>query len=358
MTRIEKIRSGFSSRADAFFIKCDSNRFYASGFSSSDGFILLSGHKAILYVDSRYYEMAKVAQSRGELQREIEVELFSGRRFDIIRGFILDYGVKSLMFEDMHTSVLEYNLLREAIGECSLVASGDTIERVRAVKDEEELSRIKSAQKITDAAFTHILPYINTDVTEAELALELEYFIRKSGADGLAFDTICVSGKKSSMPHGTPANVKISKGFLTMDFGAKFGGYCSDMTRTVCVGEPTCEMRCVYDTVLSAQKLALEKIHAGLSGCEIDGFARDFIYECGYKGCFGHSLGHSLGIDIHESPNFSPNFSGIIPENAVISVEPGIYIEGKFGVRIEDIVKISQMGCENLTESTKELIII
>ena len=235
---------------------------------------------------------------------------------------------------------------------------GSLIEYCRESKDEDEIANIKAAQKITDMAFSHILGFITPDVTETDVALELEWFMRKNGSEGTAFETICVSGTKSSLPHGKPENIKLGKGFLTMDFGARVNGYCSDMTRTVCIGTPTDEMRKIYDTVLEAQKKAINEICAGITGKRVDSAARDFIYSNGYKGCFGHSLGHSLGIDIHESPNFSPNCDAEIPQNAVLSVEPGIYIEGNFGVRIEDIVKISDFGYENLTESTKELIII
>ena len=225
-------------------------------------------------------------------------------------------------------------------------------------KDEDELSRIRAAQSITDAAFSHILGYLRPGVTETDIALELEFFMRKNGAESTAFPTICVSGKKSSLPHGVPENVPVSKGFLTMDFGAKYRGYCADMTRTVCIGEPTEKMRHVYRTVLDAQSDAFNAIFAGVSGCAVDKAARDRIEGAGYKGCFGHSTGHSLGIDIHEAPNFSANNTSPVPENAVLSVEPGVYLEGEFGVRIEDIVKISPEGFENFTKSPKDLIIL
>ncbi len=359
MTRIEKIRSGILGKGDAILITSDSNRFYASGFASSAGFMLISQNEAVLYLDFRYCEMAKLAKEKGELQNGIEVVLAEKKRKEYICDFVKRCGVKTLLFEDGNLTYSEYiSLKNETAGACEIKSAGDIIESCRAVKDESEIERIKKAQSITDKAFSHILGYITPNVTEMDIALELEFFMRKNGAEDVAFDTICVSGAKSSLPHGRPENVKLGKGFLTMDFGAKYEGYCADMTRTVCIGNPTPEMKKVYDTVLEAQNRAFSEIFAGTLGNRVDSAARDYIYSSGYRGCFGHSLGHSLGIDVHESPNFSPNYCIEIPENAVLSVEPGIYIEGQFGVRIEDIVKISAFGFENLTESTKELIII
>ena len=192
-------------------------------------------------------------------------------------------------------------------------------------------------------------------MTETETAAELEHYIRRRGGT-LAFDTICVSGINSSLPQGVPANVKLGKGFLTMDFGAAWNGYCSDMTRTVCIGQPTDEMKRVYDTVLEAQLTALDGIKAGVTGAQADSLARDVITDAGYGEFFGHSLGHSLGLEIHEAPNFSPSNELVIEAGTVMSVEPGIYIPGRFGVRIEDIVVLTEQGCEDLTRAPKELI--
>jgi len=359
MTRIERIRQRLSSDTEALLITSDSNRLYASGFRSSAGFMLISKDKSLLYLDSRYCEMAKIAKEKGKLQSETEVFLIEKKRREYIGDFCKSYNIKTLLCEDRSLTVAEFRQLEgETSGICKISGMGSLIEDCRICKDEDEITNIKAAQKITDMAFTHILGFITPDVTETDVALELEWFMRKNGSEGTAFETICVSGAKSSLPHGKPENIKLGKGFLTMDYGAKVNGYCSDMTRTVCIGKPDEEMLRVYNTVLEAQKRALDAICAGITGRMADAAARDHIYANGYKGCFGHSLGHSLGIDIHEAPNFSPNCELEIPENAVLSVEPGVYIEGKYGVRIEDIVKISEFGCENLTESTKELIII
>lgn len=359
MTRIEKIRSKLSEKGDAILISSGSNRFYASGFKSSAGYMLVSKEKAVLYLDFRYFEMAKIAKEKGKLQPELEIVLAEKKRREYIAEFSAEYNIKHLLFENRALTVAEYEVLKDETKDvCTLGFADGLIEECRISKDETEIEKIKIAQSITDKAFSHILGFINPDITEKDVALELEYFMHKNGAQGIAFDTICVSGAKSSLPHGKPENIKLGKGFLTMDFGAKYDGYCADMTRTVCIGNPTEEMKKVYDTVLEAQSRAFSEIFAGTIGKRVDAAARDYIYAEGYRGCFGHSTGHSLGIDVHESPNFSSNSDAVIPENAVLSVEPGIYIEGKFGVRIEDIVKICDFGYENLTESTKELIII
>lgn len=359
MTRVEKIRKRIADETSALLITSDSNRLYASGFKSSAGFMLVSKEECNLYLDSRYCEMAKIAKSQGKLQPETMVLPIEKKRREYISDFCERNKIKTLLCEDRSLTVYQYSQLEgETSGICKISCMGSLLEDCRVSKDESETELIKKAQKITDMAFSHILGYITPNVTEMDVALELEYFMRKNGAESTAFETICVSGTKSSLPHGKPENIKLGKGFLTMDYGAKYQGYCSDMTRTVCIGRPTDEMKKVYDTVLEAQKRAFNEISAGIIGKKVDAAARDYIYSQGYKGCFGHGLGHSLGIDIHESPNFSPSCDIEIPKGAILSVEPGIYLEGKFGVRIEDIVKISDFGFENLTQSTKELIII
>ena len=359
MTRIERIREKLPCENSAIIITSDSNRFYASGFISSAGYILVSHSEARLYLDFRYYEMAKLAKENGNLQPEISVFLIDKGRGEYLSEFIGSSGIDKLLYENYSLTVSELaSLEKDVNGLCKLVCANAVLSQCRAVKDSAEISAISNAQAITDKAFEHILTLLNPDITEADVALELEYFMRKNGADGIAFDTISVCGAKSSLPHGKPENVKLGHGFLTMDFGAKYHGYCSDMTRTVCIGNPTDEMLKVYNTVLEAQYRAFDVIHSGVIGKTVDAAARDYINSKGYKGCFGHSLGHSLGIDIHESPGFSISCEAEIPENAVVSVEPGIYLEGKFGVRIEDIVKITANGYENLTKSPKDLIII
>ena len=234
---------------------------------------------------------------------------------------------------------------------------GDRLEKLRRVKTEREIEKIRAAQALAEAAYAYILPRIEVGRTELSLAAELEYYMKRNGASGPSFDTICVSGSRSSLPHGTPTEARLEKNcFITMDFGCKLDGYSSDMTRTVCLGKADEEMKKVYETVLLAQETALKKIKAGLTGKEIDAAARDVIAAAGYGDCFGHSLGHGIGLKVHEAPSFSPSFEEAIPAGAVMSVEPGIYLPGKFGVRIEDLVVVRETGFENLNTSSKLLL--
>ena len=228
---------------------------------------------------------------------------------------------------------------------------------MRSVKSDEDIEKMKVAQKFTDDAFTHILGFIKEGRTEKEIALELDYFMLKNGAEALSFDTIALAGKNTSMPHGVPSDYKVKNGdFVLMDFGAVYDGYHSDMTRTVCVGNPSDDMKNIYNIVLSAQSAALKSVCAGITGKNFDFVAREIIEDAGYGEAFGHSLGHGVGMEIHEYPNASVKSDAVLPENAVVTVEPGIYIPQKFGVRIEDMVKITKEGCINFTHSPKNLI--
>ncbi len=355
MTSIENFRRKFYSendRSNAVLITSESNRFYFTRFFSSDGIVLITDEATYLIVDFRYYEMAKKAVSC-----EIEVVLANGKFSDAIKVLLKKHSLLNLWIEDLKMTVFEYNRWKQIFSEIKFHNLGGIISEHRLVKSKDEILFIKSAQKITDRAFEYILNYISKRETEKSVALKLEMFMRSNGASGIAFDTICVSGKNSSLPHGVPSDMPLSAdSFITMDFGAKYNGYCSDMTRTVVLGNASEEMKKVYETVLEAQKAALAKIKAGVAGSAVDKAARDYIYKNGYEGCFGHSTGHGLGIDVHENGSFSPNYSKSIPKNSVLSVEPGIYLEGKFGVRIEDIVVVDENGYTNLTESPKNLI--
>jgi Xaa-Pro aminopeptidase len=229
----------------------------------------------------------------------------------------------------------------------------------RAIKTECEISKIKQAQSITDKTFEYILNFIKAGKSEKEIAIEIDFFMRKNGADEVAFETIVASGENSSMPHATPTDRILENGdFVIMDFGASVEGYKSDMTRTVAIGSVSEEMQKVYDTVLKAQCLALDMIKPNQKCCDIDKIARDFIDNAGYKGLFGHSLGHSVGLEIHETPSFSTKDATKIASNMIMTVEPGIYLEGSFGVRIEDLVLICNDGVQNLTKSKKELLVL
>ena len=229
----------------------------------------------------------------------------------------------------------------------------------RMIKSPEEVKKIEASQEITDAAFQHILPYIKEGVTERDLALEIEFFMRKQGAENVAFELIVAAGKNGSQCHAVPSDNQVHKGdFITMDTGALLDGYHSDMTRTVALGQPTEEMEQVYSIVLAAQKAGINAARAGIPGREVDAAGRKVIADAGYGPYFSHSFGHSLGVDIHESPNASPSETTLLPAGAVISAEPGIYLPGRFGVRIEDVLILREGGCEDITHSPKDLIVL
>lgn len=267
-------------------------------------------------------------------------------------------GMPVIAIEDS-MEVQQYRKLCNACGGYAFLPGSEWIDESRMIKDEEELQKIAKAEQIGDMAFTHVLSVIKPGITEADVALELEFFMKRQGASGLSFDTIVASGSNSSMPHAKVTNRLIENGdFVTMDFGCIYEGYCSDMTRTVVVGTPTEEMRKVYQIVLDANLRAMEGIRQGVSCREIDALARDYIRDCGYGDYFGHGLGHGVGLQIHEEPRFSPKCDIVIKENMVITDEPGIYLPGRFGVRIEDLLVVKEDACEKLSCSEKELIIL
>lgn len=358
----KKICELVAEKADALILLSPVNRRYVTSFQSSAGTVVVKNGKITFFTDFRYYESACIKKQQGIMDEDIEIRLQDGNYMNNLKELLSD--CKTILFEDGFISYGTFNWYKNSFDFAELVPGGSGIMAgVRAVKTEEELSNIIKAQEITDKTFDFAVKYISdnihrADFTERELQLEMDYFMLRNGADGLAFDTIAISGKKSALPHGAPENIPVSKGFLTMDFGARYGGYCSDMTRTICVGKPDEEMLKVYNTVLAAQNAAFEVIKADCIGKEPDLAARAVIDGAGYAGTFGHSLGHSLGLEIHESPNFASGVESTTPENVVISVEPGIYLEGKYGVRIEDIVCLKKKGFINLTHSPKELIII
>ena len=330
------------------------NRFYLSGFRSSAGMIVLTENKAVLLVDFRYFEKAKKTVQNMEV-------LLANNFFANAKEMLETENIKKILPETDFINLDSFERMKKAFE--GIEVSNDnslsqTISSLRQIKSAEETKCIKKSQGITDNAFAHILNFIKAGVTEREIALELEFFMRKTGSEGVAFDTIAVSGKNSSLPHGVPTEKPLENGdFLTMDFGAVYNGYCSDMTRTVAVGYVTDEQQKVYDTVLKAQLSALKEIGPNKVCKEIDKIARDII-NAEYEGCFGHGLGHSVGLEIHENPALNTRDETLLKAGVIMTVEPGIYIPDKFGVRIEDMVLITDTSYENLTKSPKELIII
>jgi len=331
------------------------NRRYFTSFLSSDGYLVVTNSLSELYLDSRYIEMAQKQQAAGDIPESVVIR--PAGEFEKVKEKIAGGGFGTVYYEDRRLFCSELEDLKKKFPGANLVPLGKRIEDLRMVKTEDEKEKLIKAQRISEKAFEHILGFISPDKTEIEIALELEFFMRSHGAEGVSFDTICVSGKKSSMPHGRPADVKLTKNsFLTMDFGCIFEGYCSDMTRTVCVGKASDEMKKVYATVLEAQLAGIAAVKAGVTGASVDKAARDVITAAGHGSEFGHSTGHGVGLEIHEAPAFSPKADYPIQAGCVLSVEPGIYIPDKFGVRIEDVVIVEENGCLDIAEAPKQLI--
>lgn len=351
---IEQIRA-LLPEGTAALIGSVPNRFYVTGFETSDGYVYISGKQAVFLVDFRYVEKAR------EVVKDCRVELSVHAMKELAELCAAD-GVKALYVENEYVSMSALNTLQEALPGVEIPSDtrlDDRLRNLRSVKNDHELSLIRQAQKMTDETFTYILENIVPGRTEREIMLDMEFYMRRLGSEGVSFDFIVVSGKNSSLPHGVPTDKPVERGdFLTMDFGAVVEGYRSDMTRTVAVGEVSEEQRRVYETVKQAQQAAIEAVRPGLVCRDIDKVARDIIYGAGYEGCFGHGLGHSVGIEIHERPNFNTRCDTVLQAGTVMTVEPGIYLENRFGVRIEDMVYVTPEGCIDLTESTRELIVL
>ncbi len=331
------------------------SRRYLTRFSSSDGILLATREGGRLYLDPRYFEMAQLQQKKGLLPQSLT--LCAGGFDQDLTAMIEQGAYGEILFEDYHLTVAALSSLKKRFPKVDFSPMGRRVEEMRLVKTEEEIKKIAESQRLSEAAFSYILPRLTTERRESEIAAELEYFMKKNGATESGFDTICVSGTRTSLPHGTPTDSLLqNNAFVTMDFGCILDGYASDMTRTVCLGKATEEMRTVYQTVLSAQLAGLSAVRAGVQGKAVDKAARDVIVSAGFGEYFGHATGHGIGLEIHELPSFSPKYEETIPERAVLSVEPGIYLPGKFGVRIEDLVVVRTTYGENLNSSSKELL--
>ena len=352
MSRAAKLFEVFDG-ADCALITSDINRRYFTGMKSSAGAVLVFPDKTYLLVDFRYIEKARAVVKDAEV---IELKKLFPQLIELIKRS----GANTMAIESETMTVRELHAYRHFFTDIEIIdddSLSNAISSLRAVKDEEELACIIKAQRIAEEALEELLPFIKVGRTEREIALELNRLMFRKGAEDLSFETIVLSGANTSMPHGVPSDKAVQEGeFVLMDFGAVYNGYHSDMTRTVCVGEPTEEMRSVYNIVLKAQIAGIEAAHAGITGSELDKISRDIIEAAGYGDCFGHSLGHGVGMEIHEKPNASPNYKLPLNEGAVVTVEPGIYIAGKFGVRIEDFVILTENGCNNLTKCSKNLI--
>lgn len=339
---------------DALLLTGESNCFYATGFLG-EGAAVLTKQGAYYITDSRYTEAAEktigTAAKVWEMSRDNPMSA-------LIRRALSEANAEKVGFEDEVMTVAQHKVFSEKL-ECQLLPASKLLTELRSSKDEEEIERMVQAQRIAEGALEQLLREITVGMTEKEIAARLQYLMVSAGAEKLSFDPIVASGPNSSMPHAVPTERKIQKGdFITIDFGCVYRGYCSDTTRTVAVGEVSDEMRRVYDIVLEAQLAGIAAARAGISGKDIDGAAREVIEKAGYGAYFGHSFGHSLGIDIHESPNASPVNEEPMPVGAVISAEPGIYLPGRFGVRIEDVLILGEDGCRNITTFPKELLVV
>lgn len=354
MNNFDKIKQAVKAAGlDAVMATSTENRMYATGFHSTAGLALVTDSDAWFFTDSRYIEAAGNAIKGAKV-----IEVGNDYTYSkAVAELVVSEKIEKLGFEDGTMTVSEYLMWNEKLP-VELVAAQKLFTNLRMVKSREELNMLIKAQRIAEKAFNEIIPLITTDITEKELAAELVYRFMLNGAEDKSFDPIIVSGPRSSMPHGVPTDNKVEKGFITFDFGAKYQGWCSDTTRTLCVGKPTDEMRKVYNTVLESQLAGIAIAKAGINCIEVDKAARDIIHKAGYGGRFGHGYGHGLGLEIHEDPRFSPNYDFILPAGALMSAEPGIYIPGEFGVRIEDVIYITENGNENITNLDKELIIL
>lgn len=340
---------------DGMVITSEPGEFYAVGFHG-EGLVLVTREGSYYSTDSRYIE----AVNNQVTDCEIAMIAQNTTHVQLAAEKCAALGLKKIGFEEDYLSVASFEKLKAAFPEgTEFIPANDLLAKLRARKDEEELAVMRKAQEITDKAFAEILKFVKPGVTESEVAAQLTFLMQSMGASRNSFDPIVASGPNGSMPHAIPGPRKVREGeFLTMDFGCIYGGYCSDMTRTVAVGEPTEEMRKVYETVLEAQLTGIALAKAGRPGVDVHNAAVEVIDKAGYAGKMGHGFGHSLGIEIHEDPGFRPASKDPMPVGAVVSAEPGIYLPGKFGVRIEDVVVLDEEGCTVLTQSPKNLIVI
>ncbi len=353
MTHFEKIAANLNGRGlDAMLITSEPGEFYAMGFHG-EGAALVTPGKTWYYTDSRYIEAAQQIPGAEVIMWTTE-HPFRKQIADLVK----EHNIAKLGFEERYMSVASHTDWTREV-EAEFVPASELLTQLRQVKDAEELAAMKEAQRITDEALLEMLNFLRPGLTESEVAARLTYIMARKGAERNSFDPIVACGPNGSKPHAIPGPAVIQKGqFVTMDFGCVVGGYCSDMTRTVAIGQPSEEMELVYNTVLRAQLAGIKAAHAGVTGREVHEAGAKVIADAGYGDYFGHGFGHSLGIEIHEDPGFHTRNDKPIPAGALLSAEPGIYIPGKFGVRIEDVIMLTEGGCVDITRSPKQLIIL
>ncbi|EMF0306951.1 aminopeptidase P family protein [Enterococcus hirae] len=353
MLRVEKLRKKMQEEnLDSFLITSPYNLRYLTNFTGTTGLAVITLEKAFFITDFRYTEQA-AAQAQG-----FEIIKNVGPIFEEVADLVQKEGLRELGFEETTVSFLEYSVLEEII-DAQLIPISGMIEELREIKDEEEIAIIEKACSIADLAYDHILKMIQPGMTEIEVANQLDFYMRSLGASGVSFETIVASGLRSAMPHGVASKKIIEQGnLITIDFGCYYEGYVSDMTRTFAIGDPGEQLKEIYQIVLEAQLAVLEVAKPGVTGKQLDAVARDYITKHGYGEAFGHSTGHGIGLEIHEGPNVSVRAEKQFVPGNIITDEPGIYLPGIGGVRIEDDLLITSDGNRVLTHSPKELIIL
>ncbi|MDO3676916.1 M24 family metallopeptidase [Paenibacillus ehimensis] len=352
--RIGRLRSLLEQKGlPALLITNATNRKYMTGFTGSAGYVLLTADRAVLLTDFRYVTQAS-EQAAG-----YEIIEHGPKVAESVHDLLRKWGITKLGFEQTDLSYGTYSSYAETLGGIEFVPTGGLVESLRMIKDDEEIAVMQQAADLADRTFVHILGLLKSGVKELDISLEIEMFVRKHGAASTSFETIVASGERSALPHGKASDKIIGTGeFVTLDFGAYYKSYCSDITRTVIVGTPTDKHRDIYKIVLEAQMEALERIKPGMTGKEADAVARDIIKRYGYGDHFGHGTGHGLGMEVHEAPRLSVQGDVVLTPGMVVTVEPGIYLPGFGGVRIEDDIVITETGNRRLTQSSKDLIVI
>ncbi len=351
--RIEKIFNILTG-SQAALVTSDISITYLTGFQRSEGYVFVTGDKSYFLIDFRYAEAVMKAVSH------MEIVMFSNA-YESINELVAKHNVSEILVEDGAVTLSAFSTLKEKLN--AEVLSTPELSKIisdsRIIKTEDEVEKLRTAQKIAEKAYLEVLNFVKPGITEREISARLEFLMKMNGAERVAFELITVTGKKTSLPHGVPGDVKVQSGdFVTFDIGAVYDGYHSDMTRTVAVGSVSDEQKMIYDIVLKAHLAGLDYVKAGVSGFDVDKVCRDIITEAGYGQYFGHSTGHGVGLEIHEAPNASQKSEYILKENMTLTVEPGIYLPDKFGVRIEDTVLITKDGYETFASIPKELIIL
>lgn len=353
MMKLERLREALEETGiDAILITNEFSRRYMTGFTGTAGVAIVSKKDAVFITDFRYTEQA------ASQVKDFRIVQHTATLMEEVANQVMSMEIKSLGFEKDHVTYASYELYKHVL-QADLVPVSGLVEKIRLKKTEEEITIIKAACRIADEAFEHIVTYIKPGMTELDVSNELEFFMRKLGASSSSFDTIVASGVRSALPHGVATDKVIEIGdFVTLDFGAVYNGYISDTTRTLAVGEPSEKLKEMYQVVLDAQLLALEKVKPGMTGKEADAIARDYIASKGYGEAFGHSLGHGIGLEVHEGPGLSSRSEIVLEPGMIITIEPGIYLPNIGGVRIEDDALVTENGLEKLTHSTKKLLIL